>query len=116
MTRWRDGSNTEGEEASSDAEVQGECWQVVRLDSKLELDPDPSLELDCSLELDTSLELDYSLSFTTKKLGRWTGRSDWKCPKKENKTSQELRMLSSVTLNRQVTKIVMNSGSQLSEL
>ena len=33
-----------------------------------------------------------------------------------NKTSQELRMLSSVTLNCQVTKIVMNSGSQLSEL
>ena len=31
-------------------------------------------------------------------------------------TSQELRMLSSVTLNCQVTKIVMNSGSQLSEL
>ena len=32
------------------------------------------------------------------------------------KTSQELRMLSSVTLDCQVTKIVMNSGSQLSEL
>ena len=32
------------------------------------------------------------------------------------KTSQELRMLSSVTLNCQVTKIVMNSGSQLSQL
>ena len=32
------------------------------------------------------------------------------------KTLQELRMLSSVTLNFQVTKIVMNSGSQLSEL
>ena len=31
-------------------------------------------------------------------------------------TSQELRMLSTVTLNCQVTKIVMNSGSQLSEL
>ena len=31
-------------------------------------------------------------------------------------TSQELRMLSSVTINCQVTKIVMNSGSQLSEL
>merc|ERR1711989_221470 len=29
-------------------------------------------------------------------------------------TSQELRMLSSVTLDCQVTKIVMNSGSQLS--
>ena len=32
------------------------------------------------------------------------------------KTSQELRMLSSVTINCEVTKIVMNSGSQLSEL
>ena len=32
------------------------------------------------------------------------------------KTSQELRVLSSVTLNYQVTKIVMDSGSQLSEL
>ena len=31
-------------------------------------------------------------------------------------TSQELRMLSSVTIDCQVTKIVMNSGSQLSEL
>ena len=30
------------------------------------------------------------------------------------KTSQELRMLSSVTLNCRVTKIIMNSGSQLS--
>ena len=33
-----------------------------------------------------------------------------------SKTSQELRMLSSVTINCQVTKIVMNSGSQLSVL
>ena len=32
------------------------------------------------------------------------------------KTLQELRMLSSVSLNCQVTKIVMNSGAQLSEL
>ena len=32
------------------------------------------------------------------------------------KTWQELRMLSSVTINCQVTKIVMNSGSQLSVL
>ena len=32
------------------------------------------------------------------------------------KTSQELQMLSSVTVNYQVTKIVMNSASQLSEL
>ena len=32
------------------------------------------------------------------------------------KTSQELRMLSSVTINCQVTKIVMNSGSQLSQV
>ena len=35
---------------------------------------------------------------------------------KGSKTSQELRMLSSVTINCQITKIVMNSGSQLSEL
>ena len=33
------------------------------------------------------------------------------CPK----TLQELRMLSSVTINCQVTKIVMNSGSRFSE-
>ena len=32
------------------------------------------------------------------------------------KTSQELQMLSSVTINCQITKIVMNSGSQLSVL
>ena len=31
----------------------------------------------------------------------------------EKKTSQELRMLSTVTLDCQVTKIVMNLGSQL---
>ena len=31
----------------------------------------------------------------------------------KTKTSQELRMLSSVTINCQITKIVMNSGSQL---
>ena len=36
------------------------------------------------------------------------------CPLK--KTSQELRMLSSVTINCKITEIVMNSGSQLSEL
>ena len=32
------------------------------------------------------------------------------------KTLQELRMLSSVTINCRITKIVMNPGSQLSEL
>ena len=36
--------------------------------------------------------------------------------KYQNKTSQELRMLSSVTINCQITKIVMISGSQLSVL
>ena len=36
--------------------------------------------------------------------------------KVSGKTSQELRMLSNVTLNCQVAKIVMNTGSQLSEL
>ena len=35
---------------------------------------------------------------------------------KESKTSQELRMLSSVTSNCQVINIVMNSSSQLPEL
>ena len=35
---------------------------------------------------------------------------------KSTQTSQELRMLSSVTINCQITKIVMNSGSQLLEL
>ena len=35
--------------------------------------------------------------------------------RKQFQASPELRMLSSVTLNCQVTKIVMNSGSQLSE-
>ena len=35
---------------------------------------------------------------------------------KINGTSQELQMLSNVTLNCQVRKIVVNSGSQLSEL
>ena len=34
----------------------------------------------------------------------------------DDKTSQELRMLSSVTIYCQITKIVMNSGSKLSEL
>ena len=34
----------------------------------------------------------------------------------EIETSQELRMLSSVTIDSQITKIVMNSGSELSEL
>ena len=46
-------------------------------------------------------------------------REDEGREKKKNlgdKTSQELRMLSSVTINCQITKIVMNSGSQLSEL
>ena len=32
------------------------------------------------------------------------------------KTSQELRMLSSVTIDCQITKTVMDSGSQFSEL
>ena len=35
---------------------------------------------------------------------------------KINKTLQELRMLSSVTINCRITKIVINSGSLLSEL
>ena len=51
--------------------------------------------------------------------GRW-GRGVQerfgKIPYFFQQTSQELRMLSSVTLNCQVTKILMDSGSQLSEL
>ena len=50
---------------------------------------------------------------------RDTRMKAWKEKKQaaeKKKTSQELRMLSSVTINCQVTKIVMNSGSQLSEL
>ena len=43
-------------------------------------------------------------------------RTDTNTKKKAKKTLQELLMLSSVTLNCQVTKSVMNSGSQLSEL
>ena len=38
------------------------------------------------------------------------------CGLHRKQTSQELRMLSSVTINCQVTMIVMNSGSQLSQL
>ena len=46
----------------------------------------------------------------------WTDRvTKWEISHTE-KTSQELRMLSNVTLNCQVAKIVMNSGSQLSVL
>ena len=44
-----------------------------------------------------------------------SARPDWNQVFMEE-TSQELRMLSSVTINCQITKIVMNSGSQLSEL
>ena len=43
---------------------------------------------------------------------RWPGQFRKACYVLQ--TSQELRMLSSVTINCQVTKIVMNSGSQLS--
>ena len=45
-----------------------------------------------------------------------SGNSDYKLFEVSIKTSQELRMLSSVTLDCQVTKTAMNSGSQLSEL
>ena len=37
----------------------------------------------------------------------------WVVMSQNNETSQELWMLSTVTLDCQVTKIVMNSGSQL---
>ena len=38
------------------------------------------------------------------------------CDSRTSKTLQELRMLSNVTLDCHVTQIVMNSGSQMSEL
>ena len=43
-------------------------------------------------------------------------QAEHKIGKNLKKTSQELRMLSSVTINCQVTKIVVNLGSQLSAL
>ena len=46
----------------------------------------------------------------------WSLPLQFGCIVIEYKTSQELRMLSSVTINCQITKIVMNSGSQLLEL
>ena len=54
----------------------------------------------------------------------WHGQNpqpppSWQCQAGFNcvyKTSQELRILSSVTIKCQVTKIVMNPGSQLSVL
>ena len=60
----------------------------------------------------------FILAFATgegiQAISRWWSRPNQ--PWNYKKTSQELRMLSSVTLNCQVTKIVMNSGSQLSWL
>ena len=52
---------------------------------------------------------------------RWVSRDELKISSSVlivllQQTLQELRMLSSVTINCQITKIVMNSGSQLSEL
>ena len=44
------------------------------------------------------------------------GLVEYRAPYGANKTSQELRMLSTVTLNCQVTMIVANLVSQLSEL
>ena len=41
---------------------------------------------------------------------------DWRRRGEEDKKLQELRLLSSVTLNCQVTTIVINTGSQLSEM
>ena len=51
----------------------------------------------------------YFITTETNFLPRWT----LELGKPSFKTSQELRMLSSVTLDCQVRKIVMNSGSQL---
>ena len=52
-------------------------------------------------KLECKLELNWSRLCTTVR---------------NSKTSQELRMLSSVTLNSKITMIVTNSGSQLSEM
>ena len=51
----------------------------------------------------------------TKKSKQFTEKCK-KFSKISKKKSQELRMLSSVTINRQVTKIAMKPGSQLSVL
>ena len=56
----------------------------------------------------------FSISQSVAFLSQWRRRE--KSTYTGKKTSQELRMLSSVTINCQITKIVMNSGSQLSEL
>ena len=65
--------------------------------------------------LETSLELAIWIQFIRIQLVS-LNYSDIKFLHLNTKTSQELRMLSSVTINCQITKIVMNSGSQLSEL
>ena len=74
----------------------------------------------CFISNDTTLDLlpelevkepEYGSSVYSPQL--WTGNID---KSQISKISQELRMLSSVTINCQVTKIVMNSGSQLSVL
>ena len=47
----------------------------------------------------------------------WQGEFDQSCEQVViKKTSQELQMLSTVAIDCQITKIVMDSGSQLSEL
>ena len=56
----------------------------------------------------------FSISQSVAFLSQWRRRE--KSTYTGKKTSQELRMLSSVTINCQITKIVMISGSQLSEL
>ena len=56
------------------------------------------------------------LEHVVEKCSLWVAFSCFKSDANILETSQELRMLSSVTLNCHTTKIVMNSGSQLSEL
>ena len=62
------------------------------------------------------VEGDYPLNWSKHHLSPFRSTYRFHTHKKCYKTSQELRMLSSVTINCQVTKILMNPGSQLSVL
>ena len=72
----------------------------------------------------TKLGLLHQGGWSPQYVERQTGGSEYELLKTfkgeqcafNEETSQELRMLSSVTLDCQETKIVMNSGSQLSEI
>ena len=61
--------------------------------------------------------MDQLLKYFSVSVSQWhscpNGDGEKSQPTQVKKTSQELRMLSSVTINSQITKIVMISGSQL---